>query len=117
MNTNSDSRHLAPEKITKLLTRAAEQLDPGTVTALRRARHIALERQHRSKPVFALSSGHHAHWLVPHSTHQWVAAVILLVSVLVGGVGYWNHAREHEMNHLDLAILTDDLPMEVFVDR
>lgn len=117
MNTNSpnnNSRDIAPERIAKLLTRAAQQLDDDTVAALRQARNVALQRQSLSKPVFALSTGHNIRWLMPHSTQQWVAAIILFVAILFGGLSYWQH--ENDLSHLDTAILTDDLPLEVFVD-
>lgn len=119
MNTNlpnNNSRNIVPERIAQLLTRAAQQLDDNTVAALRRARNVALERQLVSKPVFILSTGHDMRWLMPHSTHQWVATVILFAVILFGGVNYWQHAQENELAHLDIAILTDDLPLEVFVD-
>lgn len=112
MNPNINT----PEAIAKLLTIAAQQLDDRTVTALRQARNVALERQSLSRPVFSLSTGHGMHWLMPHSVNQWAAMVILLVATVVGGLNYWQHTQEHELVHLDIAILTDDLPLEVFVD-
>ena len=117
MNThspNENSRGIAPERIAQLLTRAAQQLDDDTVTALRRARNVALGKQSLSRPVFALSTAHNIRWLMPHSAHQWMVAIILFVAILFGGVSYWQH--ENDMSHLDAAILTDDLPLEVFVD-
>ncbi|OGS95780.1 MAG: hypothetical protein A3K04_00775 [Gallionellales bacterium RBG_16_56_9] len=116
MSTNINPQDINPDRIAKLLTRATEQLDDDTVAALRQARNAALERQTINEPVFALGTGHRAHWLMPHSAHQWAATAILFVAILVGGVSYWHHAHENEMSHLDVAILTDDLPMEVFVD-
>lgn len=119
MNTNSPNNGRQPltfESIAKLLTHATQQLNTNTVDALRRARNIALERQLQKKPVFALNTEHGAHWLIPHSTHQWVAAVILFVAILFGGVHYWQHTQEHDIAHLDTAILTDDMPLEIFVD-
>lgn len=116
MNTNTNPQPVNPERIAVLLTRAAGQLDGDTVAALRRARNIALERQAQRKPAFALSTGHGAHWPVPHSTHQW-AATMLFMAALAAGMSYCHHADEYETSHLDVAILTDDLPMEVFVDR
>ena len=117
INTNSpneNSRHIAPERIAQLLTRAAQQLDDDTVTALRLARNVALEKQSLSRPVFVLSAAHSIRWLMPHSTHQWIAAIILFVAILFSGVSYWQH--EIDLSHLDTAILTDDLPLEIFVD-
>lgn len=114
--SNNNRQPLTMESIAKLLTQATQQLDASTVDALRRARNVALERQLQNKPVFALNTEHGAHWLIPHSTHQWVAAIILLVAILFGGVNYWQHTQEHELAHLDTAILTDDMPLEIFVD-
>ena len=108
---------MTPEAIAGLLTRATEQLDDDTVAALRLARNLALERQALNQPVFALNTGHGIHWPTPHTTHQWMAMAVLLIVMLAGGISYWHHAHEREMTHLDIAILTDDLPMEIFIDR
>lgn len=119
MNTrppDNDRQPLPVEKVAKLLTRATQQLDTDTVTALQRARSIALERQLQKKHVFALSTGQGAHWLIPHSTNQWVAVAILLVAILFGGITYVHQTQEHDLAHLDAEILVDDLPLEVFVD-
>ena len=119
MNTkpqNDGPQGIRPERIARLLTLATQQLETGTLIALRRARNAALERQSLREPVFALSAGYGAHWLMPHSAHQWVATAILFVALLFGGAGYWQHAQENDISHLDVAILTDDLPLEVFVN-
>lgn len=113
---NNNSGDITPERIAQLLTRAAQRLDDGTSAALRRARNTALERQSHSRPIFLFSTGHSMRWLMPHSSHQWVATIILLVTVFFGGLSYWQHTQENDLSHLDAAILTDDLPLEVFVD-
>ncbi|MDO8812896.1 MAG: DUF3619 family protein [Gallionella sp.] len=117
-NQNNNRQRITPETIASLLTRSTQQLDICTVDALHRARNIAMERQSQKKSVFALSTApvHGARWLIPHSTHQWAAAVILLVTILLGGINYWQHTQEHELSRLDAEILTDDLPLEVFLD-
>ena len=118
MSKNTNPQDINAERIAQLLTRSAQQLDDNTLVALRRARNIALERQSQTKPALALSTGHGLHWLIPHSAHQWAATVILLAIVLFSGANYWQHMQEQEQetSRLDLAILTDDLPLEVFVD-
>lgn len=113
----TETLHIDPKRVADLLTDATNQLDAKTVAALREARSVALERRAQHRPAYALSTEHGMHWLVPHTAHQWLATVILLVTVLAGAIGYWHHANEPESSHLDLAILTDELPMEVFVDR
>lgn len=117
MSSDGNLQDNFAKRVAGLLTRATEQLDSGTMSALRHARHAALERQHRNMPALALNTGHHIQWPIPHSPHQWAVVAILLVSILVGSASYWQHVREHEATHLDLAILTDDMPMEVFIDR
>jgi Protein of unknown function (DUF3619) len=108
------SKKVDHQHIAGLLTRSTEQLDEQILSALRNARTVALQKQRLHEPVFSLSAiGHRAHSLMPHSTNQWVAAAILLAAVLVGVAGYWQNSQVPQ----DMDILTDDLPIEVFVDQ
>ena len=104
-----------PENIAKLLTQVTEQIPPETLAALQRSRNIALSRQSAHRPEFALDGRHGIHFSTPHSLQQWLYTGILLAAVLASLIGYWHH--EQDTSHLDIAILTDDLPMEIFVDR
>lgn len=117
MSENTTPREIDPIRIANLLSLSAERLDHSTLTALRRARNEALAKQTIARPVYTLSTGHHMHWPLPHTPSQWVAAIVLAMAVIAGSIGYWHHAQEHEASYLDVAILTDDMPMEVFVDR
>lgn len=104
-----------PERIAELLTCAAEQLDSDTVEALRQSRQTALKRQSVRARSASLTSGYGIYWPIFHSARQWMA--ILLMAVVVAGAGYWQHHNKHEtMTNLDIAILTDDMPLEVFID-
>jgi len=40
----------------------------------------------------------------------------LLVAILMFAAGYWQHAQEQQISEIDVAILTDEMPIEVFVD-
>ena len=106
----------SPESIARQLTHAAGQLDSDTVVALQRTRNVALAKQVQHQHVLELAGGHGIYRLMPHSPYQWLAAIILLGAILVSTASYWHHEREHEVSHLDIAILTDDMPMEIFVD-
>lgn len=107
------TQHVDHAHIVKLLSRSTEQLDDEIVAALREARMVALQKQRVHAPVFSLSAaGHRSHHLMPHSTHQWVATAILAITIIVGVAGYLQQTEVP----LDIDILTDDLPMEVFVD-
>lgn len=106
------------EKVAELLTHGTEQLDSQVLSSLRQARAFALQKQRQPVRVFSLGTvGHRAHELMPHSTQQWVAAVILLAAIAFGVTSYWQHAQEHQHSQLDIAILTDDMPIEIFVDQ
>lgn len=110
MNTELD-----PRKIAQLLTQSTRQLDASTLSALSNARRNALKRQSVRAPVFALTTGRWTEWLLPHSSQQWIVAGLLAV-ILAVGTSFWHHAQEQQISELDVAILTDDLPIEVFVD-
>lgn len=106
---------LNPKRIAQLLTQGTRQLDSGTLSALSDARQKALQRQSVRAPVFTLAADRCIHFLLPILSHQWLSAG-LLAAMLIVSVGYWQHAQEQQIADLDVAILTDDLPIEVFVD-
>ena len=111
-------QHLNHLQIAALLTSGTGQLDDSVIASLRQAKTIALTKQRTRAPILALDAiTQHAHSLMmPHSTARWLVSAVLLASFVVGGTGYWHHQQEHQKNHLDLAILIDDMPMEVFID-
>ncbi|MEO8332336.1 MAG: DUF3619 family protein [Gallionella sp.] len=109
------TNELNPVKIAQLLTQGTRQLNTNTISALADARQNALKRQLVRAPVAALSTGRWTHNLLPHSLQQWLVTG-LLVFILMITAGYLQHAQEQQISELDVAILTDDLPIEVFVD-
>ncbi len=117
MNTEFD-----PIKIKQLLDHGTRQMSGQVLLSLSRARQKALERQAVHVPDLTLASNgagpSHGwmHWVMPQSIQQMVIAG-LLASVVVSGVSYWHHAEEQRIGELDVAILTDELPIEVFVDH
>jgi len=104
-----------PIKIANLLTQGTQQLDTNTLSALTDARNNALKKLLMRSPVFTLSTGCWTHVLMPHSAQRWLAAG-MLVAILVFMAGYWQHTQEQQISEIDVAILTDELPIEVFVD-
>lgn len=115
------TNELDPEKIARLLTQGARQLDAGIVSALVSARQNALKKYFERVSVSTLTpaSGHSSvRWmdrLISHSAQPWLAAG-LLVAVLIAGTSYWQNIQEQQIDDTDLAILTDELPIDVFVD-
>ena len=115
------TNELNPEKVARLLTLGTRQLDEATIASLAGARQNALKRQSVQASVFTLSpaSAHTSvRWtdrFMPHAAQPWIAAG-LLVAVLIAGIGFWQNIQEQQIDDIDVAILTDDLPIEVFVD-
>lgn len=103
-----------PNKIAQLLTQSTRQIDAATLSALADARCHALTRQSVHTPVFALTAGRWIRSLIPHSAQQWVATGLFAV-MLVIGMGYWQHSTEQQISDLDVAILTDELPIEILL--
>lgn len=107
------------DNISRLLDRSASELNKETIARLHASRLAALQHQQIKHPTFVFAwlnehgiIGHHA----PHQHRalQW-GLTVLLAAVLIGGVGYWQNA-EHDHSELDIAILTDDLPVHMYVD-
>jgi hypothetical protein len=103
-----------------LLNRSAAQLDQGTLDKLQSARRFALQYQQKTQraPVLAWLTehglvGHHS--TTGHKTLNWGVAT-LLVLVLLGGALYLQQSYEHDHSDIDIAILTDDLPVDMYVD-
>jgi Protein of unknown function (DUF3619) len=115
------TNELDHRKIAQLLTQSTRELDETILFALVNARQNALKRYSERAAVFALTpaSAHPSvRWtdrLIPHSAQPWIAAG-LFAAVLIAGMGVWHNVQEQQISELDMAILTDDLPIEVFVD-
>lgn len=104
----------------ELLNTSTMQLAPATLEKLRGARTRALDKQRTRQTVPVLA------WLGYHggrndSFHisksaNWAIAV-LFVACLISGATYWrNYTTEREICEVDIAILTDDLPIHVYLD-
>jgi hypothetical protein len=105
-----------PEQIKQLLNRSLTQIEPSTLARLRDARTQALARYdaHSTAPAYAWA-GHGNFSSTQRKPYLWTAA-ILLAACLFGGVTYWHHASELDVSDVDIAILTDELPIDVYVD-
>lgn len=109
-----------PEPIKQLLNCSLEQLDPATLTRLRAARIHALSRHNThavSSPLLAWA-GEHATWHTSayrQSIHYWIGALLLAASIF-SGIAYWQQETVNDTSDEDIAILTDDLPIQYYVD-
>jgi len=108
------------EDIQHLLNRSTSDLSTDTLDKLQRARRAALQHQQTTQPtaVRAWLSQHEIighHPSPQHRVLNWGLAALFAV-VLVSGVSYWQHTSERDHSAIDIAILTDDLPVHMYVD-
>ncbi len=113
MKTKINIRDIGP-----LLNDSTTRLDNDTLDKLRDARRTALQYQQTEQHVPVLA-WLHQHGLIhmhsKHKSHHWGMAALLAV-ILFSGVIYWQQVYEHDHSDIDIAILTDDLPVDMYVD-
>jgi hypothetical protein len=104
------NENLNLDAIRQLLNRSLTQLDQPTLASLRLAREQALQHQ-------ASSNGAYTLWQFA-ATRQaavaWFAAVLMVIGLSGGITYYWQQTQDN--SEIDLAILTDDMPINVYVD-
>lgn len=107
---------LDPKKIIHILNQSTNNLDQETLSGLQRARAQALQKQTTQAQVLQLAGHRWSSYLAPHTRQQWFAAALLAVA-LAAGAGYLWQENHHQHNiELDEQILTDELPIEIFID-
>lgn len=101
------SEYLNIEETRQLLNRSLGQLDPSTLASLRKAREEALARH---------AAEENARWnfRTRRLAATWLATLLVMISVFGGITYYWQ--QTHDNGETDLAILTDDMPAEVYVN-
>ena len=106
--------------IKEILDASTLQLKPATLEKLRSARTRSLDHQRTRSTVPVLAwlghyTGHSDSFHMSKSMNWAIAA--LFVACLISGATLWqNYNNEHEICDVDIAILTDDLPIHVYVD-
>ncbi len=102
------NEYLDIENTRQLLNRSLGQLDQSTVAALREARERALSRH---------AAHERAQWgfgSVRRPAATWLATLLIVAGVFGGMAYYWQ--QTHDNSETDLAILTDDMPADVYVN-
>lgn len=111
-----NNKHLTTDSIRKILDHAIRDLDSTTAARLRAARNRALNEQDAGSTWL----GRHGTLLLAargrHGIPLWVLSVLLTAGLLLGSAAYWQHSTEHDHSDIDIAILTDDLPVDAYID-
>jgi len=114
MNEKLDSN-----AIRQMLNRSAARLDQPALARLREARELALARYdaRQAAPAFAWAdTGSHGFTGGLRTGYYYLASAILLAAFLFSLANLGQHALEHDESEVDIAILTDEMPIDVFVD-
>lgn len=107
---------LTNKEIGRLLDQSANQLNRSTLNDLHTARQHALQRQRVSVTTWVSQNGMlHGHLQLSQRALNWIIAAVV-ASLLVINLTYWDRMSEHDHSDIDIQILTDELPVDVFVD-
>jgi len=106
--------------INDLLNKSCTKLKPSTLDVLRKSRTLALDHQraYNTNPAFAWIGGQYAKVNSHHQSKSVnLAVAALFVACLISGATFWrNYSTEHEICEVDVAILTDVMPLHVYMD-
>lgn len=100
------------KEIAQLLDRSAERMDRNTVKALQLARQQALQHQRVTASIWQNWDG----VLFGHRRElSWGVAAIVATLLLVN-LTVWQRSSDNNRGHIDIAILTDEMPVDIYVD-
>ena len=110
------NKNLHTHEIRHLLNRSANQLSRSTLNELHAARQHALQHQRTSVSAWVSRNGMlHGQLQLSQRALNWIIAAIV-ATLLVINLTYWERMSEHDHSDIDVQILTDDLPVDMFVD-
>ncbi len=116
---NQQDHKLAP-KIVQFLDSGTQTLDPAVQKRLVDARKAALAH-YREKPEPAWSLAGEGRMVMRFGGHRVEMRHLIAIAVLIAGligVVYWQtQTPVNEIAEIDLGLLTDDLPLNAYLDR
>lgn len=107
-------------RVRQALNHGLQDIPPAATRRLEAARHLALNRQKQpvSNLVLAGSGTHTAHWAGHHIPY--LRQVLAILALLLGmWISFYWHSVQYvtEIEEVDSALLSDDLPPEAFLDN
>ncbi len=105
--------------IKQILDNSSKQLSPVVIERLRKSRSLALEHQRSyTSPVLAWVGAHSGYFHASRfSKSVNLAFAVLFITCLLSGLAYWHsYSKERDIVDVDIAILTDDMPINVYLD-
>lgn len=103
------------------LNHGLKDISPASARRLEAARHLALSRQKQSAPQMALTSGSSSgfHFRFA-SDNRHLRQILAVLALLLGmWISFYMDSNNYvgELEALDSALLSDDLPPEAFLDN
>lgn len=103
------------------LDRSTSQLESDTIDKLISARRIALQAQNDYAQRTPVVAWLYEHGIVGQHSHNKrsvlnLGLAALFAIVMIGGFTYWQNHQNHIQSNVDIAILTDELPVNMYVD-
>jgi hypothetical protein len=127
MNANQQNLDLVEqefgERVTRLLSAQSENLSSDVQLRLRDARATAISHT-KTEPVFVaqLQTTHRSFWGSSWnkpiwSFTGWLVPVTIVVLGLIAITEWQEDLRINDIANVDIALLTDDIPPDAFVDN
>lgn len=106
-------------KIVQHLNLGADQIDAATRGRLLAARKEALSHyKDRHEPVWGLAWAGHAMRIGGHRFEtRYLIAFAVVIAALIAVVYWPNRAPSNDIAEIDIGLLTDDLPINAYLDR
>ena len=115
--------HDLAKRIVGYLSEGARNLDPTAAERLLAARKVALSHyQHEAAPAWSWVWATQAMGRITEDRRtgglQMLIAVAALIAALIGGVYWQNYTTQgNELAELDAGLLTDELPINAYLDK
>ena len=115
MNKKTDFN---PAGLKHILNRSLTQMDKPVLAKLKvaRTRAVAHFAHRREAPELSWAGHSNLEAFTTQYKPHLLAATLLLVAVLFSMMAYWPQPTEVDNTQVDISILTDDLPMHVYLD-
>ncbi len=106
-------------RVRQALNHGLQDIPPAASRRLEAARHLALARQKQAQPEMALAGVGTTSFRVSHNL-PYLKQILAVVALLLGmWISFYWHSVQYvtELEEVDSALLTDDLPPDAFLDN
>ncbi len=107
-------------RIRQALNQGAKDIPIASARRLEAARHLALSKQKRPVAVLALAGSAGTATLLQRINEGYIKQALAIIALLLGmWISFYWHSTQYvsEIEDVDSALLTDDLPPDAFLDK